>query len=81
MAKLPWYVKSNGVENIGGNLFVNIKIRRIYIIWVKIRVFFEMAKDKLNPETLMVLMMFVFAAIIGLICGLCSLIELAFSNL
>lgn len=42
MAKLPWYVKDNGAEFIGGQMFVNLKIRRIYIIWVKIQVFFKM---------------------------------------
>lgn len=46
MAKLPWHVKNNGVDNIDGHLFLNLKIRRIYIIWVKIQVFFEMIFGK-----------------------------------
>lgn len=44
--KLPWYIKDNGSELIGGQIFVNLKVRRIYLIWVKIRVFFTVLFGK-----------------------------------
>lgn len=40
--KLPWYIKSNGVESIGGSLFLNLKVRRIYVLWVGVKTVFKL---------------------------------------
>jgi hypothetical protein len=50
MAKLPWYIKDNGPEFKDGQIFVSLKVRRIYILWVKIQVFFTMLFDEIKTN-------------------------------
>lgn len=82
MAKLPWYVKDNGAEFIGGQIFVNLKIRRIYIIWVMVQVFFALLFDKvkktvnnLTVDQYFILMVFLFFGLIIALIVLCNLFE------
>ena len=36
---LPWYVKSSGIKAEEGHLILSLKLRKIYILWIKIVTF------------------------------------------